>query len=171
MPIDPLTLNLMFLFVVAMAAWFPCCNPYDPPPCGSCSADSDTVSVTFTGAVDGACDCDWINATFILSRLSGNACAWRTQGTFACGVGGSYTITAEATDIPPGSPVRKGWRVTLGIAIPAGGISNIITYQWRSASSTSFDCTATQSLTLLSAASVPALCDTTAWSSSTCTVN
>lgn len=167
---DPLTLNLMFLCVVALAAWFPCCAQVDPPPCDSCTADSDTVSVTFSGIDDSICVCSWLNATFVLARTATNSCRWQTTGTFSCGTGGQYTITAEATTIP-GITTRRGWRVTVSLAIPSGGIGNTVTYQWKNSSIDPFDCTATRSLTVNSVASLPDLCDTGSWSTSTCTIN
>lgn len=150
--IDPLTINLMFLCVVALAAWFPCCTPYDPPPCAKCSADDDAMSITIAGLSNGTyCSgCSFFNATFVLARSSGDACKWVKTGYGGnCGgVGEYYVMTVLATVLSPGT--NYGFLAGLEARYQQGGTIHIeyVNRRWNSGVASAFDCTATRTTTL-----------------------
>jgi hypothetical protein len=63
----------------------PCCAT-TPPPCAKCTHDpGDILAVTFGGFTEGFCDSEWLNASFLLSRVLGYPCLWRTTGSRGCG--------------------------------------------------------------------------------------
>lgn len=166
--IDPLTLNLLFLCVVAMALWYPCCTQSTAIPCSYCSTTPSTVTVTLSGVGNGACNCSFVNTTFILPQTA--ACNWQYQQQFTCSTPNDGLLTVQATaGVIPGLSGNWGWTVRVYVALPGGGIINTITYYWNSGGTTAFDCTATRTLTFYASASLPDLCS--GWSSASCTIN
>lgn len=166
--------HLSLYMLLAVALWFPCCCRVPPPPCEHCTSDADSLSVTFAGAVDGDCDCDWINATFIVTRSAGDMCTWRNTGKFSCSYGrtGHYTVTLRAQMFLIGLSVRMGWAVRLDFSTDDHyGPGNVALYRWINSAPGDFDCTATRIAAFQDAASIPAFCLTAAWPSSTCQVN
>jgi hypothetical protein len=126
-----------WLFAVG---WFCCrCVEDATPPCKWCSADADTLSCTLAGFTNRDCNCAFLNATFILTRRSYNACQWYSGGLSEPCAGHtniSYHITADAR-IVGGSVV--GWFVTLIFGEDSAATE--ITFLYYSGSPT-FDCTA-----------------------------
>jgi hypothetical protein len=106
---------------------------------------------------------EFLNGTFILSRVNHNACLWTfTNHNHNCHLHGSGFITycslfiqAASQQLYPSS--NKGWRVSIGYGVtwcpggfPPPTYSQNAIYQWNSGSSSAFDCTATRSLSLYS---------------------
>ncbi len=141
------------LFAAAMLgmAWFPWCCCVDPPPCGYCSTDAETVAVTISGISDGVvCSgCSFFNATFILPRLNYNACVWQKYGyagTNCSGISSTYTITA-AVRLDLSS--HKIWEVGLQNIYFVSGVSHLEygRNRYDSGSTATMDCTATRATT------------------------
>lgn len=138
-------------------SWYPCRCTIDPPPCTNCTADLDTVAVEISGFVSDDCICTVLDSTYILSRTGSNACRWcRTSYGSSCPsspYGIWMTMCLEARPLTPS--VNKGWVLTIstGRGTYSDGLAtgySTATYRWSSGSSADFDCTATQSLSLLS---------------------
>lgn len=122
-----------------------CCET-PPPPCTRCSADSDTLAVTFAGFGGAYCDCDWLNATFILTRDLDEIeapCVWVLRGSQACEYYYSpieYSIQAFMRH--DGSQVY--WDVFLYLTV-YGYTSTYTQWRWLSGEPTT-DCTATRNI-------------------------
>lgn len=96
-----LTLSLALVGLLVGLAWFPCCGSKCP-----CISTPSTVSVTLTGWVDDACDCDVLNATHICDYWQssgthgtvGNYCIWKTDIATECTANNrNFTILAQAS--------------------------------------------------------------------------
>lgn len=134
-----------------------CCS-YDPPPCGFCTADSDTNVVAISGIIVDACsECIAVDGTYVLGRSYINACRWNHGRFFSFCDGTPFTfrlnmqLQLDAMVLSPGS--NQGWQltITLGIGFDANPYfsgQNTAIYRWNSGSSADFDCTATRTLTL-----------------------
>lgn len=140
----------LYLATLFAAGWF-CCRcqaPYDPPPCGICTADDDAMSITIAGLSNGTycTGCAYFNATFILARQSGNACLWQRQATYYhCGPYlAIHKMTVIATTLAPGT--SKGFIAGLEATYFLSGIGHVeyTRRRWNSGSASSFDCTATR---------------------------
>lgn len=155
----------------------PCCGK--PPPCAKCSADDDIVPVTLANWDDYACDCVWLNATFLLPRRAGNACKWQVMGIRECVGGGGYGmymglwwgIYAEVFDYLSGSALRKAWRVRVDIGSGSASYLGFIEFRWYNVDGLPFDCTATRILAYYSHAQIFPLCLPFDLSDVTCQVN
>ena len=130
-------------------SWYPCCCPYDPPPCSNCTADLDNVQVEISGITADLCyNCPDLDGTYTLTRTGANACIWTGRWYSDCYLPGGYRlgidITLESRPLTPSS--NKGWVMTINIGVPGTWV-DVVTYRWNSGSSSDFDCTTTRSLT------------------------
>jgi len=164
----------LYLATLFAAGWF-CCRcqtPYDPPPCGICSADDNAMSITIAGLSNGTyCSgCSFFNATFVLARTAGNACKWEKTGYGGnCGgLGEYYIMNVLATVLSPGS--NYGFRAAVEARYAQGGSVHpeYVTRRYNSGAATPFDCTATRTTTLYTYLQ-DAGCD--GWSTATITIN
>jgi hypothetical protein len=147
------TLVAWLIFGAAMLgmAWFPWCCCIDPPPCGYCSSDAETVAVTISGISNGlrCTNCTWFNATFILPRLNYNACTWQKNGYtgIACsGLASRYTIWAKVMlDLSS----HRIWEVAVENTYAYAGTTHLEygRNRYDSGSTAAMDCTATRSTT------------------------
>ena len=156
-----------WLFVVG---WFCCCTTTGHI-CTFCAGDSGptNVSVTFGGIVDGACDCDQLNTTYIVPPETTN-CWYYGTGDIdaACG----YFLWPRVLDFG----ATWGWQVELQVACTSTNcIVDIVRWRWDSGAESQFDCSAARTLTFYSHTTFgtlgPNVCDQSAWSSTTCQVN
>lgn len=141
------------LFAMVAKSWYPwcCCDIVDPPPCSNCTADANTVSITVSGATDDYCNqCDEaFNGTFVAVRDPSVSCRWiYSNYVWPCRVVGSSFLfgargfVLSAQTLFPSA--NKGWNLSLTVG--ANFHNDTAIYRWNSGSTSSFDCTATRSL-------------------------
>jgi hypothetical protein len=163
----------LYLATLFCAGWF-CCRcqtPFDPPPCGICTADSDALSITIAGLSNATCSgCAFFNATFILPRTAGNACKWQKTGIGGnCNtLGQPYIMSVLAGTLSPSSNV--GFHAGVQVSSYYSGTMNIeyTNRRWNSGSTADFDCTATR---VTSAYTYLQDTGCNGWSTATITIN
>lgn len=147
------------VFTMVAKSWYPwcCCDLVDPPPCSSCTADSETISVTIAGATDDACTyCDEnVNGTFVLRRLPYSTCGWAfvdynmvCKYVYPSFLKVTFSIGLVAGTLPPSS--NKGWHMRISLTTNwtyPSAYEDVATYRWNSGGTSAFDCTATRTLT------------------------
>jgi hypothetical protein len=151
---------LYLCFFIGLARyWYPWCCCGDSPPCAKCTSDADTVAVTITGFSAGSscteASCDLLEGTYVLPRQVWDPCwyqkIWSRGCTTAMPIAGTYTIRAWVGPVPVTS--NWGWNVTLTFTYGIGlAYTETAYYKWDSGGTSAFDCTATRSMTYVSAA-------------------
>jgi hypothetical protein len=133
--------------------WFPCCGGASPP-CVHCSTDDSTVTATFGNITDDNCAaCDTFNASWVLDRDDINMCVWEKYGVLNCGGSTgtlSYRIVAWVTF---DADAHKIWWCNLLYYHSSWMLywpAEKYTFKYDSGSSSTMDCTATQTLTFIS---------------------
>lgn len=141
-----------------------CC--YDPPPCGFCSADNDTITLTIGGFSGmSVCGCARVfNGVWTLPREYANACYYLQTYTYTCVPGGAPRyVNMEAW--VTGDGTHLCWFAQLYFQ---GVFYN---YKWDSGSMSAFDCTATRTLTFTSISGSFGATPCTGYASTTCQIN
>jgi len=146
---------------------YPNCCPKPLPLCTICSADADTITVTFDRITDySTCvNCnETFNTTFILNRVAGAPCRWSSSGSWECSTGDSksYMVLAKILSGMPGVL----WEVLLGFNW--GGSPAQTDYYRASFTTTDYDCTATMNAGIYSR-DVKSFCNSLA--STSCQIN
>lgn len=166
-----MTAAWLLTFWLFAVGWFCCCASTEGHACTRCIGDSGpaSASVTFGGIVDGACNCDTINTTYIVPA-DGTDCTY--YGSYS--VDGTCTVFIWATLLTIGT--NYGWQVEIHVACNSMNcVQDIVKWRWDSGAGTQLDCSAARTLAFYSHTTFgtlgPFTCDQAAWSSTTCQVN
>lgn len=147
---------LAFTLLLAGLAWYPCCGGDgggDGGECDSCTADSDIISVTLSGWVDGHCDkCpEELDGTHLVYRNlpPSESCEWQNNAPHVynkwCSSSTSAAFWLKLTILLPSA--NLGWWLAIGFLHSE---TDEAIYAWDSGGTDAFDCTAARTLTIVS---------------------